>query len=722
MSLTPGSASILLGNMQAFTATVSGTTDAAVSWTVNGVAGGNATLGTISAAGLYTAPADLPSPATVEVRATSHAASTRYAAAQVTVTSDIALSLAPGAASVELGAVQSFHATLASSGHPDTAVRWSVSRAACPAACGAVDGSGNYTAPAILPASPSVTVTARSVADSSKQATATINITSSFTLTIAAPASEPAGATASLTATLQPVSGSNPDTALSWSLSGAGCTGSACGTLASIGSASSAGGATTASATYTAPLAPPNPASVVITVTPAADPARKVQATVTITAVVSVGVSPASATRAINHRLTLSVAVGGTANAAVTWNVNAVAGGNASVGQICVAGSNPCQAVTTSSSAQVDYLAPGALPMPNPVTVQAVSQADPTKNAAAQITVIAHILVTVAPASVTLAPAAAQAFAASVLGTDNQNVVWQLQGAACGGVGAPCGTINANGIYTAPLSAPSPNTLEVETVSSEDTAQTGTANVTLTTGPAILGLLPASVYAGGTAGFTLKAEGSGFVASSPGPGSTLLLGGTARTTTCNSALVCTAAVAPADVAAAGMLAVQVKNPDGALSGSVSLVVLAAPGSEEVIALTATAPQASGKDLVVVQPTTAGVSSPGASVDLNVAALGLFSTANNSCTLGGNPVTLLRPVSGTAAVDICLFSESGLDTSMTYTVSGPGDVLVIAKQPAGLGIIHLTLQLASTTRPGARTLFIQNTNLDETAASGALEVE
>ena len=54
--------------------------------------------------------------------------------------------------------------------------------------------------------------------------------------------------------------------------------------------------------------------------------------------------------------------------------------------------------------------------------------------------------------------------------------------------------------------------------------------------------------------------------------------------------------------------------------------------------------------------------------------------------------------------------------------GPGDVLVIAKQPAGLGIIHLTLQLASTTLPGARTLFIQNTNLDETAASGALEVE
>jgi len=54
--------------------------------------------------------------------------------------------------------------------------------------------------------------------------------------------------------------------------------------------------------------------------------------------------------------------------------------------------------------------------------------------------------------------------------------------------------------------------------------------------------------------------------------------------------------------------------------------------------------------------------------------------------------------------------------MSYTVSGPGDVAVISKQPAGLGIIHLTLQVPATASPGARTVFIQNTNLDKTAAS------
>jgi hypothetical protein len=49
------------------------------------------------------------------------------------------------------------------------------------------------------------------------------------------------------------------------------------------------------------------------------------------------------------------------------------------------------------------------------------------------------------------------------------------------------------------------------------------------------------------------------------------------------------------------------------------------------------------------------------------------------------------------------------------------VAVISKQPAGLGIIHLTLQILANALPGARTLFIQNTNLDEAAATGALEI-
>jgi hypothetical protein len=152
------------------------------------------------------------------------------------------------------------------------------------------------------------------------------------------------------------------------------------------------------------------------------------------------------------------------------------------------------------------------------------------------------------------------------------------------------------------------------------------------------------------------------------------------------------------------------------------VVVAPGGSDEIISLTSSAPAATGKNIVVVEPTTAGVSVPGDDVDLNIAALGAFSTANNSCTLAGNPLVLTRPASGISTTDVCLFSQSGLDISMSYTVSGPGDVAVISKQPAGLGIIHLTLQIPASALPGARTLFIQNTNLDKTAASGALDIQ
>jgi hypothetical protein len=289
-------------------------------------------------------------------------------------------------------------------------------------------------------------------------------------------------------------------------------------------------------------------------------------------------------------------------------------------------------------------------------------------------------------------------------------------------VAGPCGAIDANGIYTAPGSSPSPDSFTVVAVSADDPSQSGFANVTIATGANILALHPASVYAGAANGFTLRVDGSNFAGSSPAPGSTLLIAGTERTTTCNSVTECTAPVTAADVANPGNLSVQIRNPDNTTSNSVSLVVVSQNVSDEIISLTSASSAATAKDITVVDPTTAGVSIPNADVDLNVAALGAFSTATNSCSLAGNPVSLLRPATGLAAADICLFSASGLDTGMAYTMTGPGDVTVIAKQPAGLGIIHLTLQISAAATPGARTLFIQNTNLDKTAATGALEVQ
>ena len=168
VTVTPTNGSVVLGGQATFIAAVTNTTDTAVSWSVNGVPGGNVTQGTITPAGLYTAPVHMPSPETVQVTATSHADSTKSATGTLAIASDITLSLTPNPASVELGATQAFQATVTSSGHPDTTIRWSLSGPACASGCGTVDASGNYTAPRTLPSPASATLTAQSVADPSK--------------------------------------------------------------------------------------------------------------------------------------------------------------------------------------------------------------------------------------------------------------------------------------------------------------------------------------------------------------------------------------------------------------------------------------------------------------------------------------------------------------------------------------------------------------------------
>jgi hypothetical protein len=86
VSISPTSASVRLGRTRQFTATVTNTTNTAVTWNVNGLLGGNSTLGTISTSGLYKAPSTAPLPLTVTVRATSVADPSKYANAAVTIT------------------------------------------------------------------------------------------------------------------------------------------------------------------------------------------------------------------------------------------------------------------------------------------------------------------------------------------------------------------------------------------------------------------------------------------------------------------------------------------------------------------------------------------------------------------------------------------------------------------------------------------------------------
>lgn len=82
VSVSPTSAKVSGGQSQQFSATVSGTSNTAVTWAVNGVQGGNGSYGTISSAGLYTAP---PCPAGSSVTVTARSSYDTSASANATV-------------------------------------------------------------------------------------------------------------------------------------------------------------------------------------------------------------------------------------------------------------------------------------------------------------------------------------------------------------------------------------------------------------------------------------------------------------------------------------------------------------------------------------------------------------------------------------------------------------------------------------------------------------
>ena len=72
VDVTPSLAEILPGRTVQFQANVLGTPNQSVAWAVNGVAGGNSTVGTISTTGFYLSP-NIPTGLTVAVTATSQA-------------------------------------------------------------------------------------------------------------------------------------------------------------------------------------------------------------------------------------------------------------------------------------------------------------------------------------------------------------------------------------------------------------------------------------------------------------------------------------------------------------------------------------------------------------------------------------------------------------------------------------------------------------------------
>ncbi len=719
VTIQPASASLFLGQTQAFQATVVGSTNTNVTWQVNGVAGGSTPAGTISSSGLFTAPAILPPGANVTVTAVSQVNPKDSASVTVTLEDNIIVSLLPPSATVSTGAAQVFTASVTGTGNPSTAVTWSVNGVAGGNAnFGTLVSNGSasavYTAPAAPPTPATVTVTATSVADTSKSANASVTVVCSGANSMSPSSANVAlSATQTFTASFCPA----PTTTIVWDVNGVPGGNATFGTIVSTSANA---------AQYTAPtnLPPNNP----VTIHAVAD-AATVSASVTIVSTVSVTVAPPGVSVAITQRTTLTPTVAGTSNTAVTWTVNGVPNGNATLGQICQPASVPCVAPTVPASGSVDFLAPAAVPSSDPVTVTATSAADPTRSGTSIVIITGPTgatSVSISPPFAFIAPSTAtlsqQRFAVTVTGNSNTSVTWAVQSAVPGQgcSGAACGSVDATGLYSAPTVAPSPNGISVIATSLADGTKSATAAVTVTSGPAIEVILPSSVMAGAVESFPFSVQGLNFVAGSGSAASTILINGTARATACPNVNTCSTALNPADVQSAATLTIQVQNPSpqAQLSNSVPFVIVPFDVSVGVIALSAAQPASAGTNIMVTEPTTAAASAP-----INVDSIG-FLTAN-SCGVQASPLTVTRPSSGTSTVSLCIHGNL-LDPTFTYVFTGPagGDISVTASAISGLfpNTIELDLQISSATLPGVRTLFVTTLNNDRAAATAMLEVQ
>jgi hypothetical protein len=165
VSITPTDSQLTAGQTQQFAATVSGTTNTAVTWT--------ASSGSVSAAGLYSAPASVTQQTTATVTAASVADPMKTASATVVIQPAVSVSVTPASATITEGHTQQFTASV--TGASNTGVTWAASM-------GTISASGLYSAPASIAAQTTATVTATSMADPTKKATASITLNTLFSI------------------------------------------------------------------------------------------------------------------------------------------------------------------------------------------------------------------------------------------------------------------------------------------------------------------------------------------------------------------------------------------------------------------------------------------------------------------------------------------------------------------------------------------------------------
>lgn len=364
IAVTPASPSLALNAIQQFAATGTYTdgstqdlTSTGVTWSAGSVLGGNSTVGTVSGSGLYTAPPSVPNPAQVAITATSTANGSISGTSTVTVSQ---VTISPITAQVEATESQQFTATV--SGSSNQSFTWAVNGVTGGnSTVGTITTTGLYVAPAIIPSPAQVTVTATSALNGGI-GSAAVTVIPYISVSISPTANQNVNISTSRQFTATVTGSSN--TAVTWSAGGLPGGNIIAGTITSAG-------------LYTAPPILPNPQELYVTSTSVADPTKSASTIVTVVPPtgVSVTIAPVTSWVEVGQSTLFVAAPYGAGNSSLTWAVNNVVGGNATVGTIVANGAYSAL-----------YTAPSVVPAVPQITVT-VTVGNTTQSASGTLTV-----------------------------------------------------------------------------------------------------------------------------------------------------------------------------------------------------------------------------------------------------------------------------------------------------------------------------------------------
>lgn len=341
IALTPTAITILVnpststpapGATVNFSAIVQGTSQTAVTWSINSAVGTFSSSGSTAS---YTAPNPIPSAATLKVTATLVADPTVTGTATITLAAT-SVTISPTSATLTAGQSQHFIATVTNG---QSGVTWSISPN-----LGTIDQSGNYTAPSST-AGQKVSVIATSVDDPTKSATATVTLSAASVSITPTAVTLVAGQSQQFTATV-----TNSQNGVVWSIN------------PQVGSIDMVTGL------YTAPSIISSGQKVSVIATSMDDATKSATATVTLNlpAGLTIAISPTTVSLSNSETQQFGVTLTNATNTAVVWSIS------------------PSTGAGTLDNTGF-YMAPAAITIAKAtITVQSVQ--DPTKTATATVT------------------------------------------------------------------------------------------------------------------------------------------------------------------------------------------------------------------------------------------------------------------------------------------------------------------------------------------------